>query len=239
MPCFKCIVRSGYEQQIYATIQDNLFAIAEDDIDALDAEDDTGADISILDPDSRFAPWSEYTRAGSEAYEWADGDVFPEPIVESSYKTVWRGLQQRTNIRFEQLLDRCHKLLGYLAASPTPEQFENSTECQICYNSHQNILYIGSDKNKEDIEQIVEKLNALVDIQVRRDRSTLTGSAVYVYSSLLTFARRPALDLSSITSFWTARTVHTLPTNGLLTSGSIVQPICLIILGALRTAAVS
>lgn len=165
VPWFKCIALPHQKPQITAAVQDNLFAIAEEDVDTLDIEEKTDGDISIISDDPRMTPWSEYQSKGSDAYEFADGDVFPEPIAEAKYKTTWRGLEEHPTLTFEGLLARCAVLCG--GNSPKDHgHFEAQTDCRVSYNTRQTTLYVGSDQSHEAIELAVEKLDSLTQAYV-------------------------------------------------------------------------
>lgn len=165
VPWFKCIALPNQRQQITAAVQDNLFAIAEEDVDTLDIEEKTDGDISIISGDPRMTPWFEYQSKGSNAYEFADGDVFPEPIAEAKYKTLWRGLEEHPALTFQGLLGRCVVLCG--GDSPKDhEQFEAQTNCRVSYNTRQTVLYVGSDQSREAIELAVERLDRMAQAYV-------------------------------------------------------------------------
>ncbi|OAQ96690.1 hypothetical protein LLEC1_06193 [Akanthomyces lecanii] len=160
IPWFKCVALPKQRQKITAAVQDNLFAIAEEDVDTLDVEEKTDGDVSIISDDPRMTPWSEYCSKGSNAYKFADGDVFPDPIAEAKYKTTWRGLEEHPALTFQELLKRSALLCG--GDSPKDhEQFEAQTSCRVSYNTRQTLLYIGSDQSRETIELAVEKVDSM------------------------------------------------------------------------------
>ncbi|KAM3445466.1 hypothetical protein NHJ13734_000379 [Beauveria thailandica] len=122
-PWFKCIALSSERRQITAAVQDNLFAIAEDDVDALDFDEQTDGDISIISPDPRMTSWHEYRKNGSDTYAFADCDIFPEFIAELKHKTTWYSLEDHPSVTFDGLLALC----GMMDDKETPldaEQFQ-------------------------------------------------------------------------------------------------------------------
>lgn len=168
-PWFKCIALTSQRQQITAAIQDNLFAIADDDVDTLNIEEKTDGDVSIISPDPRMTPWFEYNSKGSN---FSDADVYPEPIAEAKYKTVWRGLEEYPDTTFQQLLARC-SALDDRDFPHNQDQFEYVTKCTISYNLRQTVLYIGSDESRETVCMAVAKLNSIMQAYVRPPRENI------------------------------------------------------------------
>ncbi|KAM3543700.1 hypothetical protein ARSEF1564_003360 [Beauveria bassiana] len=164
---FKCISLSSERRQIAAAIQDNLFAIAEDDVDALDFDEKTDGDISIISPDPRMTSWHEYKKNGSDAYAFADCDIFPEFIAESKHKTTWYGLEDHPSASFDGLLALCGTKDGS-KISLDAEQFQLVYKCRISYNLRQTVLYIGSDESREAIDTVLERLESMLKEYARR-----------------------------------------------------------------------
>ncbi|OAA50115.1 hypothetical protein BBO_01750 [Beauveria brongniartii RCEF 3172] len=148
-PWFKCIALSSERRQITAAVQDNLFAIAKDDVDTLDFDEKTDGDISIISPDPRMTSWHEYRKNWSDAYAFADCDIFPEFIAESKHKTTWYGLEDHPSATFDGLLAPCGMDILLDA-----EQFQLVYKCRISYNLRQTVLYIGTDESREAIDTV-------------------------------------------------------------------------------------
>ncbi|KAM3553244.1 hypothetical protein ARSEF4850_007013 [Beauveria asiatica] len=160
-PWFKCIALSSERRQITAAVQDNLFAIAEDDIDALDFDEQTDGDISIISPDPRMTSWHEYRKKGSDTYAFADCDIFPEFIAELKHKTTWYSLEDHPSVTFDGLLALC----GMMDDKEIPldaEQFQLVYKCRISYNLRQTVLYIGTDESREAIDAVLERLESML-----------------------------------------------------------------------------
>ncbi|KAM3507537.1 hypothetical protein MY11210_007098 [Beauveria gryllotalpidicola] len=171
-PWFKCIALRSERRQITAAVQDNLFAIAEDDVDALDFDEKTDGDISVISPDPRMTSWHEYRKNGSGAYAFADGDIFPEFIAELKYKTTWYGLEDHPPATFDSLLALCATMDG----SEIPldaEQFQHVHKCRISYNLRQTVLYIGSDESREAIDKALKRLESMLQQYVKNCNGTL------------------------------------------------------------------
>ncbi|KAM3503639.1 hypothetical protein MY10362_004073 [Beauveria mimosiformis] len=152
-PWFKCIALSSERRQITAAVQDNLFAIAEDDVDTLDFDEKTDGDISIISPDPRMTSWHEYRKNGSDAYVFADCDIFPEFIAEAKHKITWYGLEDHPSATFDGLLALCGTMDGKETLLDA-EQFQLVYKCRISYNLRQTVLYIGTDESREAIDAV-------------------------------------------------------------------------------------
>ncbi|KAJ6780584.1 hypothetical protein PWT90_04067 [Aphanocladium album] len=166
VPWFKCIALATQKAQITANVQDNLFAIADEDVDAFDGEQQTDGDVTIISPDSRMTSWSAYQAKGGGAYTFADADVFPEPIAEAKYKTTWRGLEAYPPATFESLLLRCHTY-GDNTIPREHDKFEAVVRCQISYNTRQTLLYVGCDTSRQILNTTIEILDKMVQVYNR------------------------------------------------------------------------
>ncbi|EGX94020.1 hypothetical protein CCM_02291 [Cordyceps militaris CM01] len=141
VPWFRCVSLPGYQRHITTAVQDNLFAIADEDVDTLDIENQGNGD-------------SEYVGRGSKAYTFADGDIFPADVAETKFKTAWRRLEEQPGATLQDLLDR---------VSQTIEEFESLTKCTILYNSRQTAVYIGSNESPDLVNWTIDRLDDMMD----------------------------------------------------------------------------
>ncbi|TQV99723.1 hypothetical protein V2A60_005171 [Cordyceps javanica] len=167
VPWFKCIALPSHQKQVTVDVQDNLFAIAEEDVDVLGLEDEgahTEGDVCIVSPDPRMTSWSEYRRRGSDAYTFADGDLFPEAIAEANFKTAWHGLQEYPDATLTGLLEHAEQSL---------EQLQSLTKCQILHNALQTVVYVGSDESRDIIMTAIELLDGMAQEYVENQHTRL------------------------------------------------------------------
>lgn len=165
IPWFKCIAFACQKPHVTAAIQDNLFAIAEEDVDALDFEEPTEGDVTILSPDPRMMSWHDFVTNGADAYTYADADLFPELVLEFRYKTMWRALERFRHATLEILLLKCREY-GDDSIPHTVEQLAAVTGCQMSYNARKTMLYIGADDSSDTVQAAIEKLDAMARVFV-------------------------------------------------------------------------
>ncbi|OAA67557.1 hypothetical protein ISF_03733 [Cordyceps fumosorosea ARSEF 2679] len=143
---------------VTTAVQDNLFVIADEDIDALDPDADyespladSDVDVSVISPDARMMPWAEHRR---RSHTYADADVYPVLITEAHHKTAWRGLEYlHPDVTFAGLLAH--------AGHADEHRFAAETGCLVSYDVRQTVVYLGSDEGQERLDSAVERLESM------------------------------------------------------------------------------